>query len=336
MSSSPGPAGRSSLAAGLTKYQGLLMATCVATFTLIIIGGTVRATGSGDACPDWPRCHGQLIPPFETKVMIEFSHRLAASIVGFLVLAVAISGWRSQMTQLLRWGGVLAFGLVTAQVILGGATVLSELSPNVVMAHLALASALFATLIILAVASFAADGQEKGSVSVGYRNVAVGVTIAVFAVMMSGSYVSGSGAALVFRDWPLFDGSVLPGVRRLEVIHASHRLAVVALGLVLAYVAHHAGRARFENPILRYGPLVAFVLFLTQALVGAANIWTLLQPSAAAAHLALAELLWGTFVLVAAVAYMESAPLGHRTQAKRTVGDSAPNFQPTVATGETS
>ena len=57
------------------------VATAVATYLLILIGGLVHGTGSSLACPDWPTCYGTLMPKMEGGVLVEHSHRLAAGTV---------------------------------------------------------------------------------------------------------------------------------------------------------------------------------------------------------------------------------------------------------------
>src|SRR5262249_3951666 len=93
------------------------VATAVATYLLILIGGLVHGTGSSLACPDWPTCYGSLMPKMEGGVLIEHSHRLAATTVGILTVALAIilTLARDAALRPLRPFGWLAVGLVIVQ-----------------------------------------------------------------------------------------------------------------------------------------------------------------------------------------------------------------------------
>lgn len=313
-------------------FRWLVIATALSTYALIVLGGVVRTTDSGDACPDWPRCHGQLIPPLETAVLIEFSHRLLASVVGLLIVALAVAAWRTQrQNPLVLWGSLATVVLVGGQIVLGGLTVLNELPSSMVMAHLALATFLLAVLATIAFASFELRPPERARPdAAAFRNLALFAALAVFGLMLSGSYVSGSGAGLAFRDWPLFDGQLMPEGGRLAMIHATHRFVALAVGLLLVYVVVRAWRSHRAEPGIVHGATFALALYVAQAFVGAANIWTLLQPAAGAAHLALAAAVWTVLVLVALFAHRAAQLAPQRARALATRRDE-PAMEPAGA-----
>ncbi len=295
----------------LLDLRYLVLLSSIAVYALIVLGGTVRATGSGLACPDWPRCHGQWIPPLESQVLIEYSHRLAAVSVGFLILGTAATAWlRHRQDRPLLMGVSLAILLLIAQVLVGGVTVNTELPDTIVAVHLALALVLLAVLIVVTAVAFKATTLTRPRVLgwSAFPVLATLTTLATFALILLGSYVANSGAGLAYPDWPLFDGQLAPAGGRLANLHYAHRVLAAAAGLLVLAMMVQALRLRSGQAWRRRGgrrpiPLaaasLALILYVAQVLVGAANIWLELATSVRVAHLALASALWATLVVAA-------------------------------------
>src|SRR5215510_11429291 len=82
------------------RFRRLADLTAVVTFFLVIVGGVVRVSDSGLGCgpggsgtEGWPLCGGAVIPLVgDENQFIEFSHRLLASVVVFMI---ALLVWRA-------------------------------------------------------------------------------------------------------------------------------------------------------------------------------------------------------------------------------------------------
>ena len=301
----------------MTRAQKLAVVTCVATYVLIIIGGIVRITDSGLGCPDWPLCHGQIIPPREKAVLIEFSHRSAAAIVGFFIIAMGIGIWRQHRERLIRSLMLAVYPLLALQVVLGGITVKRELPASIVATHHGTAMLLLALLILITSLSILRSRGQMPDAFAPQARWALAAALAVLALMVTGSYVAASGASLAFPDWPLFDGRLLPtGGNRYQDIHALHRITAAAVGVIIvAFAAYTVRTTPRLRPLVRLS-VAAVWLYAAQVIIGAANIWTTLSDGVAAAHLAVGVLLWITFVLISIVALHYAEPSAEATRAE--------------------
>ena len=177
----------------------------VITYFLIALGGTVRATDSGLSCPDWPLCDGQAFAYGSYHIFLEQFHRYVAGIVSILVMLLlfGVLVWARKERQLVITV-VLAGIFLVIQAILGGLTVLMKLPPEIITAHLGTALIFFALIITIAVmAGQAAPRREPIAKTRKFARLAMVNALLVYFLMLSGSYVVGSGATLACPGWPI-------------------------------------------------------------------------------------------------------------------------------------
>jgi heme A synthase len=298
----------------VTRFQKLVAATLAMALALVIVGVIVRATGSGLGCPDWPFCYGQVIPPLEFKAWAEWIHRLIAAVIGVMVLGIlvlALVDHRDRRGLVAASVGVVA--LVGFQAWLGRETVRLGNSGASVTAHLAAAMALAGLLAFLLVrAGYPARLPGRG----GNQRLTLLIAFtaaATFVMLIYGANVTAAGAALVYPDWPLMGGALVPpfgdmpvDAATLALTHALHRYVGVVVGVALAgtwVVAWRGRRAGRVDATLFRLITIAAVLYPLQAVVGALQVWTRLAPWTQTLHVALAAFVWVAAISATFVSY---------------------------------
>ena len=178
-------------------FRRLAVATAVLTYLLIVWGGIVRVTGSGNGCgtaDQWPLCHGSLLPAWQINTLIEFTHRWIASVCTLLVIVLTVATWvwHRQHRRILI-GTSVAAGLFVVQIALGALAVEFNLPGGVVMIHLANALLLFAVLIYVAVVACTVGTARQvpnlAAVAAPVKRPVIIAVVATYLVAMSGAFV---------------------------------------------------------------------------------------------------------------------------------------------------
>ncbi|HEY7941212.1 MAG TPA: heme o synthase [Candidatus Limnocylindrales bacterium] len=306
----------------MTRFQRLTLITALVTFAVVVMGAVTRSTDSGMGCgTDWPLCHGLLPALSDTQAWIEWWHRAFALALGVLVVAlliVAVLRYRAYRSVVVL--AAAAFVIALIQAWLGQITVASGNSSSSVTAHLATAMLLFGVLITIAIRVQYPAGLGSGLASQRFTVLAAFTAACVYALLLFGAEVRGNGAALVFSDWPLFNGQLVPTlspdatIAQMQVLQFLHRLVALVAGLVVlstAWVAwrrydRHAWGPAAARPTLLLLVGSAAALFLIQSIVGAAQIFTDLAAWAEALHVGLGAAIWGLLVAATVYAWCEA------------------------------
>lgn len=283
-------------------FQRLTVATVVASLMLVAIGGAVRATDSGLACPTWPGCFsaGDFVPAADLNVWIEHTHRLVAGFVALMIagqLLWALARFRERREIL--WPAALAAVLVLAQAALGAIVVLLQLRAELVTAHLGLGMALVGVLLALAVAAARPSVVLGGG---GLGRAAALVAGLAYAQILVGGQTTGMGGGLAYADRPLLGVFVVsPISSAYEAVNVAHRVLAIALVVAVMVLITIARRSGASGWLLRL-PRIAAWLVTLQIVLGIANLATELSVLTVIPHLAVASWIWAVLVLEALLA----------------------------------
>jgi protoheme IX farnesyltransferase len=311
----------------VTRFQRLAALTLGTALLLVTIGVIVRATDSGLGCPDWPLCHGQLLPPLDdAQAWIEWVHRTVAAIIGFEIVGLAILAWLDHRDRRsLSWPSIGAVGLVGFQAWLGRETVRLGNSGESVTAHLAAALLLVSLLVFLRVrAGFPAHLGSGGSQR--FTLLAAFTMLATFALLLFGSHVTATDQALVFPDWPLMNGSLFPALTDPTSAHILHRWVAAIVGVIVAGLAVVAWRTQRDRSILVRLAVGAAIIFAVQVVVGGLQVLSRLSAWSQTLHLALGAVVFAMLVGLTVTSYYAA-----RTVAVGAGGDRASGSRSTVS-----
>jgi heme A synthase len=289
-------------------FRRLAVATAIVTYLLIVWGGIVRVTGSGNGCgtqDQWPLCHGSLLPAWQLQTLIEFTHRWIASICTILVVVLTFAAWRWQRRhRRIVVATSIAAALFVVQIGLGALAVEYNLPGGVVMIHLANALLLFAVLIYVAVVSTTAGTARQATSTTGatiesVKRPAIIAVAATYLVALSGAFVVETGSGAGCNSWPVCGGGFALPSGQAATINMTHRViagaAVLMLGGLMALIA----RRRRGSRAVRIGVMAVNLLLVLQVAAGALVVELGLPAWIRGLHIALASLLWGTVVAVA-------------------------------------
>jgi cytochrome c oxidase assembly protein subunit 15 len=294
--------------------HGFAVFTALCTVALLVAGGLVTSTGSSLAVPDWPLSFGQVLPRMEGGVLYEHGHRMVASFVGLLSVALAVWIARREPRRWVRRLGFAALLAVVLQGVLGGITVLMRLPLAVSVGHACLGQIFFCLVVTLAVVTSRdwARLQETRRSDRGFPplpSLCLASTVMIFVQLVLGALVRHTGSGLAIPDFPLSFGRLAPPVLQGQVLIAYlHRLGALGVILMVSWTALRILRRHGEAAALRRPAVLMLSLLFLQVALGGLTVLSELAVVPATAHVVTGALLLATAWVAALRSFRSIAP----------------------------
>ena len=287
------------------------------TWAVLVLqaGGFTTSIRAGMAFLDWPLSNGSINPPgwlTEIDKFAEHSHRLAASGLGLLIIAIALTHRLKESRPLVRLGSYALFGLVLLQGALGGLRVLLDKlniggegnlkAVSFAIAHAVNAQLTIALLAIITLAHTRTWQSSSPSASLTERRRGLIAVVSVFSVILMGAvmrqnhwttWVSTGFSEKVFL--PEGDGVGW-------LVNLLHRSGAVLAGIFILIFAWSG-----TGPLRR--GLTLSTLLVAQISLGILSIQLPLNPHVRTVHLVIGAALFSTLCIQVALAHRQVSRL---------------------------
>jgi cytochrome c oxidase assembly protein subunit 15 len=198
----------------------------MATFPLIFMGGLVTSKQAGMSVPDWPNSYGYnmfLFPPrfWVGNIFYEHTHRLMATVVGFLSILLAIAAYITEKRPWVRTLSFAVLGMVIFQGVLGGLRVVL-IKLNLAIVHACVAQAFFclASLVAVITSRWWIDAPDLSTNTGQSRRLiplAIFTVAAIYSQLIVGAVMRHYQAGLAVNDFPLIYHKVIPPTSATEL-----------------------------------------------------------------------------------------------------------------------
>jgi len=315
-------------------------------FVMVVLGGVTRLTGSGLSMVNWHPVHG-VLPPltaehwdeefgnykqspeyqkinrdmgvagFKSIFWFEYTHRMLGRLIGLVfLLPFLYFWWRNKIKPGLTPKLMIMFLLGGLQGLLGWYMVKSGLVNNPHVSQYRLTAHLLSAILIYGFILWTIldlrqnlhyQAMHQSAVAT-WRKISLALISLLLLTIVSGGFVAGLKAGLIFNTFPLMGGKWIPeGLAALSpwylnlfenmvTVQFGHRLLAITTGLLLLgwYIQ---GRVRFEDPFIKRSFKLVGMMVIIQLVLGISTLLMQVPVWLGAMHQAGALLLFSAMLI---------------------------------------